>query len=78
MINFFYHHSKFVVRTSQSFDKLEAENPKKEKIYLICDNAGYHKSKKVKEYLVNSKIELVLMPKTKNKIWPNYIFSFTI
>ena len=36
---------------------------------MICDNAGYHKSKKVKEYLVNSRIELVLMPKTKNKIW---------
>ncbi|WP_341754433.1 IS630 family transposase [Candidatus Tisiphia endosymbiont of Dioctria rufipes] len=42
--------------------KLEAENPNKEKIYLICDNAGYHKSKKVKEYLVNSKIELVFLP----------------
>ncbi|MFU7503163.1 MAG: transposase [Candidatus Tisiphia sp.] len=34
----------------------------KEKIYLICDNAGYYKSKKVKEYLVNSKIELVFLP----------------
>ncbi|WP_341755238.1 IS630 family transposase [Candidatus Tisiphia endosymbiont of Ptychoptera albimana] len=42
--------------------KLEAENPNKEKIYLICDNARYHKSKTVKEYLVNSKIELVFLP----------------
>lgn len=44
------------------FNKLEAENANKSKIYLICDNAGYHKSKKVKEYLKNSKIELVFLP----------------
>ncbi|WP_375333947.1 transposase [Candidatus Tisiphia endosymbiont of Xenochironomus xenolabis] len=28
--------------------RLEEENSDKEKIYLICDNASYHKSKKVK------------------------------
>ncbi len=42
--------------------RLEEENSDKERIYLICDNASYHKSKKVKEYLVNSKIELVFLP----------------
>jgi transposase len=41
---------------------LEASEPEKEKIYLICDNAGYHKSKKVKEHLRNSKIELIYLP----------------
>ena len=29
--------------------RLEEENSEKERIYLICDNASYHKSKKVKE-----------------------------
>lgn len=42
--------------------KLEIENGEKEKIYLICDNAGYNKSKKVKEYLTTSKIELIFLP----------------
>lgn len=42
--------------------KLEQENVNKAKIYLICDNAGYHKAKKVKEYLKGSKIELVYLP----------------
>lgn len=42
--------------------RLEEENSDKEKIYLICDNASYHKSKKVKEYLANTKIELVFLP----------------
>lgn len=41
---------------------LEASQPTKEKIYLICDNAGYHKSKKVKAHLENSKIELIFLP----------------
>lgn len=42
--------------------KLEQENASKARIYLICDNAGYHKSKKVKEYLETSKIELMYLP----------------
>jgi transposase len=41
---------------------LEASEPEKEKIYLVCDNAGYHKSKKVKEHLKGSKIELIFLP----------------
>jgi transposase len=42
--------------------KLEQENNDKDKIYLICDNASYHKSKKVKEYVAHTKIELVFLP----------------
>ena len=44
------------------FQKLEQVNQDKSKIYLICDNASYHKAKKVKEYLKNSKIELIYLP----------------
>lgn len=42
--------------------KLAENNQEKSKIYLICDNAGYHRSKKVREYLQNSKIELLFLP----------------
>ena len=42
--------------------KLEETNRDKSKIYLICDNAGYHKSRKVKEYLQNTRIELIFLP----------------
>ena len=42
--------------------KLEEANKDKSKIYLICDNAGYHKSKKVKEHLQNTRIELLFLP----------------
>lgn len=42
--------------------ELKAQNQDKSKIYLICDNAGYHRSKKVKEYLADKQIELVFLP----------------
>lgn len=42
--------------------KLEEANAKQDKIYLICDNAGYHKDKKVKEFLERSKIKLIFLP----------------
>lgn len=42
--------------------KLEETNRDKSKIYLICDNAGYHKSRKVREYLQNTRIELLFLP----------------
>lgn len=42
--------------------KLEAANAKYSKLYLICDNAGYHKGKKVKEFLEKSKIKLIFLP----------------
>ncbi len=42
--------------------KIEFCNATLSKIYVICDNAGYHKSKKIKEYLQGSKIELIYLP----------------
>lgn len=42
--------------------KLEEKNTDKSKIYLICDNAGYHRSKKVREYLQNTRIDLLFLP----------------
>ncbi len=42
--------------------EVEAKNPNKTKIYIICDNAGYHKGKLVKEYLQTSRIELIFLP----------------
>jgi len=47
--------------------ELEIKTPNKEEVYLICDNASYHKSKEVKEYLKNKKIELIfLLPYSPN------------
>ena len=42
--------------------KVDEETKGKDKVYLILDNAGYHKSRKVKEYLTTSKIELIFLP----------------
>ena len=42
--------------------KVELRHPEAEVIYTICDNARYYRSKKVKEYLGRSKIELVFLP----------------
>ncbi len=42
--------------------KVELKHPEAEVIYTICDNARYYRSKKVKEYLGKSKIELVFLP----------------
>lgn len=56
-------HKKINGESIISFLKdLELKNQNKSKIYLICDNAGYHKSKIVKEHLKNSKIELIFLP----------------
>jgi len=41
---------------------LEESEPQKSKIFLVCDNAGYHKSKLVKEFLAHSRIELIFLP----------------
>lgn len=43
------------------FKKLEARSPA-QKIHLICDNAAYHRGKKVKAYLENSRIKLLFLP----------------
>ena len=50
--------------------KLEVNTPNKDKIYLVCDNAGYHKAKIVKEYLQTSKIELIYLPPYSPKLNP--------
>jgi len=42
--------------------KIEAANPKAGKIYLICDNARYYRSKLLKQYLKKSKIKLKFLP----------------
>ena len=44
------------------FKKLEAANKKAGKIYVICDNARYYRSKLVKKYLKKSKIKLKFLP----------------
>jgi transposase len=42
--------------------KVESKHPAAESIYTICDNARYYRSRKVKEYLENSKIKLIFLP----------------
>ena len=42
--------------------KLEAKHPDAKKIHVIVDNAKYYKSKLVKEYLKDSKIQLHFLP----------------
>ncbi len=42
--------------------KIESKHPEAESIYTICDNARYYRSKKVKEYLEKSKIEIIFLP----------------
>jgi transposase len=44
------------------FDQLEQANPEAKTIYVICDNARYYRSKQVKEYLKDSKINLIFLP----------------
>ena len=44
------------------FGQLEEANPQAEKIYVVCDNAGYYRSGMVEEYLEDSKIELIFLP----------------
>jgi transposase len=42
--------------------KIESKHPNAESIYMICDNARYYRSQKVKEYLERSKVKLVFLP----------------
>ncbi len=42
--------------------KVESKHADADVIYMICDNAKYYRSKKVKEYLGNSKVALVFLP----------------
>ena len=44
------------------FKKLERRHTDSSHIYIICDNAKYYRSRKVKEYLENSRIALKFLP----------------
>jgi len=44
------------------FEQIEAANPESTKIYVICDNARYYRSKAVRHFLEDSKVELVFLP----------------
>jgi transposase len=48
--------------TINLFKTIEEKQPYLKKIYIISDNARYYYSKDVKEYLKNSKIELINLP----------------
>jgi transposase len=44
------------------FQQIEAQNPDARRISIICDNARYYHAQLVKDYLADSKIELVFPP----------------
>jgi transposase len=44
------------------FEQIEHANPAAKRIYVICDNARYYRSKAVRHFLQSSKIELVFLP----------------
>lgn len=48
--------------TIKLLKKIERKHRKSEKIYIICDNARYYRSRLVTEYLKDSKVELVFLP----------------
>jgi transposase len=48
--------------TTALFEQIEDANPESQRIYVICDNAGYYRSKEVGHFLETSKIELVFLP----------------
>jgi len=48
--------------TIKFFQKIESAYPESEEIYLILDNAGYYKGKKIKQFLESSKIKLMYLP----------------
>ncbi|GAF90135.1 unnamed protein product, partial [marine sediment metagenome] len=49
--------------TIELFKKIVKKHKGDDKIYIVCDNAGYYRSKEVKKYLeITKKIELVFLP----------------
>ena len=48
--------------TIELLKQLERKHRKAKVIYIICDNARYYRSRKVKEYLENSRVVLVFLP----------------
>jgi len=47
--------------TIKLFQQIELQNPGAERIQIICDNARYYHAQLVKDYLANSRIELVFL-----------------
>lgn len=50
------------VSTIELFKQIEVLHPTASVIYVICDNARYYRSRMVREYLEDSKIELIFLP----------------
>jgi transposase len=44
------------------FEQIEQANSQAQRIYVICDNAGYYRSQAVQHFLESSKIELIFLP----------------
>ena len=56
-------HQRLNAETTIDFFKLiERRNPKSKRIFIILDNAGYHKGEKIREFLKTSKITIVFLP----------------
>jgi len=50
------------VSTIALFEQIEHLNPQAQRIYVICDNAGYYRSHAVRHFLESSKIKLIFLP----------------
>ena len=48
--------------TIMLLQQLQARHRKADTIYVICDNARYYRSRKVKEYLEDSRVVLIFLP----------------
>lgn len=48
--------------TIDLFKEIEEKHPESKKIYVICDNATYYRSKLVRKYLMTSRIEIKFLP----------------
>ena len=48
--------------TIMLLQQLESKHRKADVIYVICDNARYYRSRKVKEYLEDSRVVLIFLP----------------
>ncbi len=48
--------------TWELYQKIETAHPEKEKIYVICDNARYHRNKDLQTKLQSSRIVQIFLP----------------
>jgi transposase len=56
------HTGSFLALLSLELFVTAFQDSKAETIYAICDDAGYYRSRLVRDYLKGSKIELVFLP----------------